>query len=255
MQPSATTFRQITNKLRGRGRSGNWLRLPESAAGDTVVKPAPYLPIYEQLLAPLRKRVFTLLELGVWGGHSLEMWRDAFPQATVIGVDLLPPDRDFGPRVHVIRGDQGDAALMRDIRDKYAPDGFDVVVDDASHIGINSARSLQALYSEHLRPGGLYCIEDWGTGYLPDWHDGGPLASPLDVRLLDNVHVSTAREDRELVTMPSHDMGLVGVIKRLIDHTAAGTMRFAQRDAVGDVLSIESMTIWDGIIALRKFDG
>jgi hypothetical protein len=229
-----------------------WLRLPERTTADPVVKPLPYLPIYEKLLAPLRDQAFALLELGVWSGDSLEMWRDAFPQATIVGVDLGPPDLQLGPRVHVVRGDQSDADLMRRLRTEYAPAGFDVIVDDASHLGVITARSLQALYTEHLRPGGLYCIEDWGTGYLPGWHDGGPLASALDLGDLDSSTRPMSLEAAAPIPMPSHEIGAVGLVKRLVDHTASGTVRFAQPDAVGDVLAIESMTVWDGIVALRK---
>ncbi|HEY2141443.1 MAG TPA: hypothetical protein VGG98_05230 [Solirubrobacteraceae bacterium] len=52
--------------------------------------------------------------------------------------------------------------------------------------------------------------------------------------------------------MPSHDLGIVGVVKRLIDHTASGTVRWAQPDAVGNAFAIEAMTVWDGVVALRK---
>jgi hypothetical protein len=228
------------------------LSLPERETADPVVKPAPYLPIYELLLAPLRDRTFTLLELGVWGGDSLAMWRDAFPQATIVGVDLGPPELDLGPRVHLVRGDQSDPELLARLRAEHAPEGFEVIVDDASHIGIVTARSLQALYMEHLRPGGLYCIEDWGTGYLPDWHDGGQLDSPLSVGSLDATNVSTPPEEPAPVPMPSHDIGVVGLVKRLVDHAASGTLRSAQPDAVGEALPIECMTVWDGIVALRK---
>jgi hypothetical protein len=180
------------------------------------------------------------------------MWRDAFPRATIIGVDLDPPDAHLGRRVHIIRGDQTDAVLMQRVRETHSPGGFDVIVDDASHLGITTARSLQVLYSEHLRPGGLYCIEDWGTGYLPDWHDGGEIASALDVRHLDSSTTPMQAEIARPIPMPSHDLGMVGVIKRLIDHTARGTVRFAQPDIVGEVLAIESMTVHDGIVVLRK---
>ena len=112
-----------------------WLRIPEARAADVTVKPAPYLPLYEELLEPLRDSAFNLLELGVWKGDSLRMWRDGLPHATIIGVDLRPPDLSLGPRVHVVRGDQGDSAVIDAIRRKHAPDGFDVVIDDASHIG------------------------------------------------------------------------------------------------------------------------
>ena len=200
----------------------------------------------------MRRRAFALLELGVWGGHSLEMWRDAFPRATIIGIDLEPPDIHLGQRVHMIRGDQADASLMQRVREAHAPEGFDVIVDDASHLGIMTARSLQALYREHLRPGGLYCIEDWGTGYLPDWHDGGEIAARLDVANIDSSATVMQSEVPTPIPMPSHDIGTVGVVKRLIDHTASGTVRWAQPDAVGEVLVIEAMTVWDGIVVLRK---
>lgn len=240
--------------LRSYTRRHGWLRLPENQINDPVVKPAPYLPIYEKLLAPFRRRAFTLLELGVWSGHSLEMWRDAFPLATIIGVDLAPPELKLGPRVHVIRGDQADAELMRDIRERHAPGGFDVIVDDASHFGVTTARSLKALYPEHLCPGGLYCIEDWGTGYMPDWHDGGRIASPVEIAQLDSTSSPMQTDVAMPMPMPSHDIGVVGLVKRLIDHTAGGTARAAQPDAIGDVLAIESMTVQDGIVILHKPD-
>jgi 23S rRNA U2552 (ribose-2'-O)-methylase RlmE/FtsJ len=237
-------------RLRRASQTG-WLRLPEDRPTEAAVKPTPYLPIYERLLAPLRKQPFALLELGVWNGHSLEMWRDAFPRATIVGIDLQPPELDLGPRVHVIQGDQSDAALMGRVREAHAPRGFDVIIDDASHIGVLTARSLQGLYSQHLRPGGLYCVEDWGTGYLLDWPDGGLLANRLDVAGLDRA-TAGARADADAASMPSHDLGLVGVVKRLVDHVASGTVAFAQPDAIGDTLAIESMSVWDGIVALRK---
>ncbi len=244
-------MRKITSRRRGSERDG-WLRLPERGTADPVVKPAPYLPIYERLLESLRDRAFALLELGVWGGDSLEMWRDAFPRATIVGVDLGPPELQLGSRVHVVRGDQADADLMHRVRAEYAPAGFDVIIDDASHLGVTTARSLQALYAEHLRPGGLYCIEDWGTGYMPSWHDGGRLAARLDVANLDSSPAPISAEAAAPMPMPSHDVGVVGVIKRLIDHTAGGSLRFSQPDVVGDVLAIESMTVWPGIVVLRK---
>jgi SAM-dependent methyltransferase len=238
-------------RLRPASQRG-WLRLPEDRPSEAAVKPIPYLPIYERLLAPLRRKQFALLELGVWNGHSLEMWRDAFARATVVGVDLQPPELDLGARVHLVKGDQSDAALMQRVRDEHAPGGFDVIIDDASHVGALTARSLQALYAQHLRPGGLYCIEDWGTGYLLDWPDGGPLAGPLEVGALDAQAAATGSDAISAAPMPSHDLGVVGVIKRLIDHAASGTVRFAQPEMVNETLAIESMSVWDGIVALRK---
>jgi hypothetical protein len=141
---------------------------------------------------------------------------------------------------------------MQHIREQHAPQGFDVIVDDASHFGITTARSLQVLYSQHLRAGGLYCIEDWGTGYMPNWHDGGQIAAPVDIAHLDSAATPMGTETATPVPMPSHDLGMVGLVKRLVDHVASGTARAAQPDAIGEVLAIESMTVQDGIVVLRK---
>jgi hypothetical protein len=252
MPSLSTQLRAFAFGVLHREPRAGWLQLPADRPSEAAVKPTPYLAIYERLLAPLRWRRFTLLELGVWGGHSLEMWRDAFPRATIIGVDLHPPELDLGPRVHIAAGDQSDPALMQRLRELHAPGGFDVIVDDASHMGVISARSLQVLYPEHLRPGGLYCIEDWGTGYLPDWHDGGRLDERIDLADLDSSESPIQSGSPHPVLMPSHAVGMVGLTKRLVDHTARKTAAWAQPEAVGEGLEIDTMTVWDGVVALRK---
>jgi len=235
-------------------RGRDWLRMPDRAEYEPGVKPAPYLPIYEGLLAPLRWRRCAILELGVWAGDSLAMWRDGFPRATIVGLDVQPPDVDLGDRVHIVTGDQTDAAIMREIRERHAPGGFDVIVDDASHMGVSSARSLQVLFEEHLRPGGLYVLEDWVTGYQATWHDGGPVQETVSAATLDRSTVEMRWDVSVPIALPSHDIGMVGVVKRLVDHVARGTLAYV--DAPVDApLSIASMQVFDGIVALRKAGG
>ena len=217
------------------------------------MKPAAYLPTYEDLLRGLRNRRFSLLELGVWKGDSRAMWRDSFRRATIVGIDLLPPEVDLGPRVRIVAGDQTDARLVDRVRAQHAPRGFEVIIDDASHIGHLSARSLQALYSRHLKPGGLYIIEDWGTGYVRDWPDGGDPSAVIGIRHLDECASGPAQtEDVVACRMPSHDLGMVGLVKRLIDHTASGTLAFHQPDWVANTLAIEWMRVHDGLVILKK---
>jgi hypothetical protein len=51
-------------------------------------KPDHLVREYESLLGLLRHERFALLELGVFHGDSLAMWRDGFPRATIVGVDV-----------------------------------------------------------------------------------------------------------------------------------------------------------------------
>ena len=65
---------------------------------------------------------------------------------------------------------------------KTAPDGFDIIIDDASHIGELTKTSFWHLFDHHLKPGGLYAIEDWGTGYLDDFTDGRKFQPRISIR-------------------------------------------------------------------------
>jgi SAM-dependent methyltransferase len=233
-------------------RSGR-LQLPAGATADISVKPAPYLPHYESVLGPLRFRRCAILELGVWGGDSLVMWRAGLPRATIVGLDLAPPDVRLGRRVKIVQGDQTDGELLARVRAEHAPAGFDVIIDDASHLGVTTARSLQRLYREHLKPGGAYCIEDWGTGYLPTWPDGEELEGVVGAGGLDAGRPVDGDGDDGPVHLASHDIGMVGLVKRLVDHVAAGTTLTAlAADHVEAPLEIASMEVYDGVVVLRK---
>jgi hypothetical protein len=223
------------------------------APGHPTAKPLDYLPVYEEVLGGLRNRAFSLLELGVWRADSLMMWRDAFPRATIVGLDLAPPAVDLGPRVHIVTGDQGDAELLHRTAATHAPDGFEVIIDDAAHAGLPAARSLQALYGPHLRHGGFYVIEDWATGYVPSWPDAADPTAVVGAAGLDEV-VEVTRESGEGTAqrMPSHDYGMVGLVKRLIDHAAAGPLLVHQPQWVNEPLAIEWMRVNGGMVILKK---
>jgi len=199
-----------------------------------------YFRTYEEIFAPLADSPVHLLELGISQGGSLELWRDYFRRGTIAGIDVNPVTlRDGGPRIRVYRGLQQDTALLDRVRAETAPGGFDIIIDDCSHIGEFTALSFWHLFDRHLKPGGLYVIEDWGTGYMRTAPDGkayrpharsGALRSrlrPAAERLL--AHPAVARTPlagrllrgamNRLVRMnfPSHTRGLVGFVKQLVD--------------------------------------
>ncbi len=114
-----------------------------------------------------------VLELGVLRGGSLRLWRDYFRKGTIVGLDRArvavdDPER----RIQIYQGSQDDTALLTRIAREHAPAGFDLIIDDASHVAALTRRSFWHLFEHHLKPGGLYVIEDWGMGYWSDWPDG-----------------------------------------------------------------------------------
>ncbi len=143
-----------------------------------------YLEVYDPVLSFWTDKDVKLLEIGVHKGGSLQLWRDYFPKGTIVGIDLeLPPEFIPGDRIQLFKGSQADTQFLSQVATSIAPEGFDIIIDDASHIGELSKTTFWHLFHHHLKPGGLYAIEDWGTGYFDDFPDGkkfDPKPSTLD---------------------------------------------------------------------------
>lgn len=199
-----------------------------------------YLRNYEEYFSPLLGRDVRLLELGVLNGGSLLLWRDYFERGVIAGLDLNPAHiEDPTGRIRLYQGGQQDTALLDRIARECAPEGFDVIIDDCSHVGELARVSFWHLFDHHLKPGGLYVIEDWGTGYWDFWPDGVRYRprrpdgySPLRHRLsraatrLYNSRLgrlpSVAKRALQFGLYNSHDYGLVGFVKELVDEVGMG---------------------------------
>ena len=199
-----------------------------------------YFRNYERVFAPYADRDIRLLELGINQGGSLKLWRDYFDRGTISAIDINPVTLDDPTgRIRVYQGLQQDTALLDRVRQENAPEGFDIIIDDCSHVGEFTAISFWHLFDRHLKPGGLYVIEDWGTGYMAGRSDGRryrPHGSTTSLRsrlrpfverllLLPSLQASSgvrrvlAWGMNHLVRrkFPSHQMGLVGFVKQLVD--------------------------------------
>ena len=184
---------------------------------ETAAKPAPYLERYERYFEPIRAGVASLFEMGIFEGGSLLHWRDYFDKALIAGLDIneiaVP---DATARIRTYTGKQQDLALLDRIGAECAPNGFDIIIDDCSHIGVLTKKSFWHLFDYHLKPGGIYVIEDWGTGYWDSWPDGRRFRAQSD-RSHQFWRGNWARR-----TFPSHQIGVPGFIKQLIDECALG---------------------------------
>jgi len=142
---------------------------------------------------------------------------------------LRDPGPDFGAYPNIVYeiADQTDRPRLEAICRLHAPEGFDLIIDDASHIGHAAAASYAALFPR-LKSGGLYVIEDWGTGYYDDWPDGGHYQK-INVESFDGLVPKR---------LPSHDFGMVGFVKSLVDDVAGDHVR---PTLVGDLTRTDTM--------------
>jgi len=107
-----------------------------------------------------RHQVRSVLELGVKKGASLRLWEEYFPQATIYGVDISHKAAiNVSERTRIFIGGQSDLTLLAQVS-AAAASGFDLIVDDGSHMADDQVASLTYLWPFLSHPYGIYAIED-----------------------------------------------------------------------------------------------
>ena len=130
-----------------------------------------YLDVYHDLLRDWQGRDVTFMEIGIFKGGSIDLWKGFFgPGSTLVFLDIDPACQAFaGPGVHVEIGDQADPVFLKSVAEKYGP--FDIIVDDGGHKMDQQATSLRHLWPT-VKNRGLYVVEDTHTSYWPGFGGG-----------------------------------------------------------------------------------
>ncbi len=204
-----------------------------------------YLDNYERLFPGIQNEKITLLELGIFRGESLLLWENYFPNGTIVGVDIHTSGvANKSSRIFEFEGYQQDNDFLDTVARETAPEGFDVIIDDASHIGDISKITFWHLFDNHLKPGGIYVIEDWRTGYWDKWVDGAQYKKAKESKIIrpfihgcaekclnfTKTNLKGGRIKQTIVScfgkvkkatyksrFPSHNFGMVGFVKELVD--------------------------------------
>ena len=125
--------------------------------GRGIVKWRHYFEIYDRHLAKFVGKQSRLLEIGIYAGGSLDMWREYLgPSATLYGVDIDPYCTRF-EEATVFIGDQADRGFWETFRAETP--SLDIIVDDGGHTVDQQLVTLEELLPR-LRPGGVYICED-----------------------------------------------------------------------------------------------
>jgi hypothetical protein len=142
-----------------------------------------YTPYYYALLSPYRQSIKDILEIGVGfpgkpgsnvmehvanlgykKGASLYMWREFFPNAQILGLDIHPEAMFTDDSIQTFLSNQTDEeTIKRNLTRKQ----FDFIIDDGSHILQDQQKSFDILFP-FLRQGGIYIIEDLSPSWTPD---------------------------------------------------------------------------------------
>ena len=179
-----------------------------------------YFEVYDTLFAAVRSRPIRMLEIGVYQGGSLRMWRKVLrPESVIVGIDIEPSCANFdspGERIHVRIGDQADPAFLAAVASEFGP--FDVILDDGSHICSHMIASFGHLFLSALAPRGLYIVEDTHTNFWQEYRDRP--YSFVDL-LLTNFHLPKSTLLMLVAAFAGHER-----IRALYAHAIAERYRF-----------------------------
>tara|TARA_Y100001968_G_C19449572_1_gene767606 strand:+ start:3984 stop:4694 length:711 start_codon:yes stop_codon:yes gene_type:complete len=136
-----------------------------------LYKWSQYFEVYEREFSHLREKEISFLEIGVFKGGSIPMWKGFFKNAenlTFIDIDencLKLEEKG----TKIIIGDQSDKSFLDKVIQNHGP--FDVVIDDGSHMCDHQIISFEKLWPA-LKDNGIYLVEDTHSSYWPGFGGG-----------------------------------------------------------------------------------
>ena len=138
-----------------------------------------------------------ILELGVARGASLMLWKDAFPNATVYGIDrnmknLKPQFTDDA--IHYLKCDINDTKKLNQLAKEHGP--FTVIIDDANHDPKSQKQALKVLWphvESQINRGGMYVIEDLHHNFRDTFKSQSIL--PTLTEMIDDIYTSNEVRD------------------------------------------------------------
>ena len=139
--------------------------------GRLIHKWLHYFDVYHRHFAAYRGRPITMVELGVFHGGSLQMWRHYFgEQARIVGVDINPACKSLEEDgIEIYIGDQGDAEFLRRLCSEIGD--FHILIDDGGHIMRQQIVTFEVMFPR-LANDGIFLVEDLHTSYWPEYGGG-----------------------------------------------------------------------------------
>jgi hypothetical protein len=132
------------------------------------VKLSSYFDSYSSLFQSYINKPITFVEVGIYGGGSLYIWKKFFhPKSRIIGIDLNPESKKYekyGYEIHI--GDQENPSFWKKFYKKVGK--VDIILDDGGH---TDAQQTQTLISsiKNINKDGKIVIEDTHASYLTEF--------------------------------------------------------------------------------------
>ena len=133
-----------------------------------TIKYRNYFPIYEKLFSKFVNKKITFVEIGVFSGGSLFMWRKYFGKdARIIGIDLNSDAKRFEKDgFEIFIGNQSDENFWKVFFEKVGD--VDIILDDGGHTNFQQIVTTCCCIP-HIKDNGILAVEDvfhsYGVSY------------------------------------------------------------------------------------------
>jgi len=130
-----------------------------------------YFDIYERHFSRFVDKEIVILEIGVFQGGSLKMWKNYFGEkAKIYAIDIYDKCKQFEEdNVKIFIGSQSDRDFLKNVKSQIPP--IDILIDDGGHHMDQQIVTFEELY-DHIKPDGVYLCKDLHTSYWNTYGGG-----------------------------------------------------------------------------------
>lgn len=139
--------------------------------GKLIDKWIHYFDIYDKHFSRFRDTEVYIVEIGVYHGGSLQMWKNYFgPQAKIFGIDINPICKELEEdQIEILIGNQEDRDFLRSLKAQIPR--IDILIDDGGHTMKQQIATFEELFP-FIDENGVYLCEDMHTSYWQEYGGG-----------------------------------------------------------------------------------
>ena len=164
-----------------------------------------YFEVYENLLNKYKNKDITFVEIGIFNGGSLNIWKKFFGKGSkIIGIDINEKCKQFEDKknnIEIFIGNQSDEKFWDKFFEKVGK--VDVILDDGGHTNLDQIITLTKTIP-YINNEGLLIVEDTHTSYLKNYNSNLNYSFiNFSKNLVDNLNSNI---ELNLLTKPTYDL-------------------------------------------------
>lgn len=178
-----------------------------------ITKWLHYFDAYDRFFSKYRGKDVTILEIGVFKGGSLQMWKNYFKgsdnKLQIYGIDIDPGCKRLEEEdIKIFIGSQEDREFLRKIKEEIGK--VDILIDDGGHTMNQQIVTFEELF-DLVDDNGVYLCEDLHTSYWKDYGGGykGDSFIEYSKNLIDYINAHHSETDQLQVNSYTDSIGYV----------------------------------------------